>query len=121
MRVFALLWEHVRWQFGKQIQHADHSAGVLSQYDFVAAPENLNFRAFDAKLFWQPHSLAVPGLKYASEGHDLPPGYIYSNVYTFASANSEALGEQRREGAQRAQRRALFVSLMVSVKFVQLY
>jgi hypothetical protein len=35
--------------------------------------------------------LAVPGLKYASDSHDLPPGYIYSNVYTFSSANSRAL------------------------------
>src|ERR1700692_4219369 len=29
---------------------------------FVAAPENLNFRAFDSELLRQPHSLAVPGL-----------------------------------------------------------
>ena len=48
--------------------------------------------SFDAKLFWQPHSLAVPGLKYASDGHDLPPRYIYTNVYTFARANSRGLG-----------------------------
>ena len=56
---------------------------------FRRAPENLNFRAFDTKLFWQPHSLAVPRLKYASDGHDLPPEYIYSNVYTFTSARGE--------------------------------
>jgi hypothetical protein len=47
--------------------------------------------------------LAVPGLKYASDGHDLPPGYIYSNVYTLASSNSRALGraEVEKEASNR--------------------
>jgi hypothetical protein len=39
--------------------------------------------------------LAVPRLKYASDGHDLPLGYIYTNVYTFASAIPELWAEQR--------------------------
>jgi hypothetical protein len=69
MRVLALFREHVRRQFGEQIQDAEHSDSVLSQYDFVATSENFNFRAFYPKLFRQPHGLAVPGPKYASGRH----------------------------------------------------
>jgi hypothetical protein len=47
-------------------------------------------------------------LKYASDSHDLPPGYIYSNVYTFISANSRALGRAEGEkGHKRARSRQL--------------
>jgi hypothetical protein len=45
LRILALLGECVRWQLSQQIQDADHSASFLPQYDFVATPENLNFRA----------------------------------------------------------------------------
>jgi len=58
--------------------------------------------------------LAVPGLKYASDGHDLPPGYIYSNVYTLASANSGALGraEVEKEASRNESAGILFATLI---------
>jgi hypothetical protein len=55
----ALLWEHVLWQLGQQIQNTNHAASFLSQYDFVTASKDFHFRALDPKLFWEPHGLAV--------------------------------------------------------------
>src|SRR5262244_4287232 len=49
-RVLALPGKHVRWQVGKQIQSTNHVASFLSQDDFVATSENLDFRALDSKL-----------------------------------------------------------------------
>jgi len=51
LRILALPGKHVRWQLGEQIQNTNHVARFLSQNDFVATSENLNFRALDSKLF----------------------------------------------------------------------
>jgi hypothetical protein len=61
---------------------------------FVAAPKNLNFRAFDAKIFSEPHSPAVAGHKYASAGHAVLLGYIYiCERHLRALARAESRGD----------------------------